>query len=228
MYYSSAVAGLKGFDCEVRPNWQALYSVKNGGQLSADNQAKVALLNPVKIALHGRMDGGSTLDWNPPVQSLDATQTSLLNDMHSALNQTLQGFMQFWTPFIERQVIPDSSRGLEIAATDDGGRKIHLKQSDVELFETFDSGRILRQYNVVMSGTKVEVTPTYSPSDHGLVITHFHAFIRPTDETQKVQEMNVELAYQWLNGFPIPAHLDMDVLGVAELNVAFENCTVQR
>ncbi len=168
MYYSSTVAGLKGFDCEARPNWQAIYSSQNGGQLSAADQAKVTLLNSVKIALHARMNGNSILDWNPPGQQLDADQTKLLDDMHSALNQTLQGFMQFWTPFIEKQVIPGSSSGLEMASTDDGGRKMHIKTSEVELFETFDSGRILRQYNIVMSGTKVEVTPTYSPSDHGL------------------------------------------------------------
>jgi hypothetical protein len=228
MYYSSAVGGLKGFDCQVRPNWQALYSTQNGGQLSAADQARVTLLSTVKIALHARMDGGSVLDWNPPGQQLDADQTKLLSKMHGALDQTLQGFMQFWTPFISRQVIPDSSSGLEMTATDDGGKKVHLVQPSIELWETFDSGRILRQYNVAMTGTKVEVTPTYSPSDHGLVISHFHAFIRPPDETQKVQEMNVDISYQWLEGFPIPAHLDMDVVGVAELIVPFENCTVQR
>ncbi|MGB0063107.1 MAG: hypothetical protein WBP85_01565 [Terracidiphilus sp.] len=228
MYYSSTVSGLKGFDCEMRPNWEALFLTQNGGQMSATNQAKVTLLGSVKVALHARMDGSSVLDWNSPPQQLDADQTKMLSDMHSALDQTLvQGFMQFWTPFIERQVIPDSPSGLEMAATDDGGRKIHIKQPDVELFETFDNGHILREYIVVLTGTKIEITPTYSPSDHGLVITHFHAFIRPADETQKVQEMNVDVGYQWLEGFPIPSRLEMEVLGTAQLKLAFENCTVQ-
>lgn len=228
MYYSSAHAGLKGFDCEVRPDWQALYAAKNGGQVSAVDQPKLALLSAVKLALHARMENGSILDWNPPNQTLDAGQTELLKSMQSGMNQMLQGFVEFWTPFIERQVIPDSSSGLEMAVTDDGGRKAHVKTADVEVFETFDSGRILRQYNVVMSGAKIEVTPAYSPSDHGLVISHFHAVIHPTGETQKVQEMNVDITYQWLNGFPIPAHLNMDVAGAAEVNTTFENCTVLR
>jgi hypothetical protein len=228
MYYSSANAGLKGFDCTVRPDWQALYTTQNGNQLSAADQAKVTLLNSVRIALHGHMDGSSTLDWNPPTQQFDTDQTKLLSDMHDALNQTLTGFMQFWSPFISRQVVPDSASGLEVTATDDGGRKIHLKTPEIELSETFDRGHILRQYNVVMSDTTVEVTPTYSPSDHGLLISHFHAFLRPSDQTQKVQEMNVQVEYQWLEGFPIPGHVDMNVIGVADLNLNFENCTVQR
>lgn len=227
LYYSSSKAGLKGFDCAIRPDWQALYASQSSSQVSAADEAKVTLLNSVKIVYHARMDNGATVDWNPPDRQLDADQTSLLNQMHDALNQMLQGFMQFWSPFIESQVIPNSPDGLEMAATDDGGRKIHLKTPEVELFETFDSDRILRQYNVVMSGTKVDVTPTYSPDEHGLLITHFHAFIRPTDDKQKVQEMNVEVSYQWIDGFPIPGHMDMNVVGVAGLSLAFENCSVQ-
>ena len=68
MYYSSTVSGLKGFDCEMRPNWEALFLTQNGGQMSATNQAKVTLLGSVKVALHARMDGSSVLDWNSPPQ----------------------------------------------------------------------------------------------------------------------------------------------------------------
>jgi hypothetical protein len=227
LYYSSSKAGLRGFDCTVRPNWQALFTSQNGGQVSAADQTKVNLLNQVGIAIHARMDGGSIMDWNPPAEQLDANQAKLLDDMHSALNQTVQGFMQFWTPFIENQVVPDTAEGLDVTTTDDGGRKIHLKTSEIELSETFDSSRILRQYNVVMSGANVDVTPTYSPSEHGLLISHFHAFIRPADAAQKGQEMNVEVTYQWLEGLPIPAHLDLNVVGVADLDMAFEGCTLQ-
>jgi hypothetical protein len=228
LYFSSSKAGLKGFDCALKPNWQALYSSKSGGSVNAADVSPVALLNSVKTALHARMDSGSIVDWNPPAQQLDTAQTALLNQMHDALNQMVQGFMQFWTPFIENQVVPDSSDGLDMTATADGGMKIHVATSQVEVTELFDSGRILRQYNVILSGTKVDVTPTYSPSDHGLLISHFHALIQPQSDAQKVQEMNVDIAYQWLEGFPIPARFNMDVTGVAGLNIAFENCSVQR
>jgi hypothetical protein len=228
LYYSSSKAGLKGFDCALKPDWQALYSSKSGGQVSAADESPVALLNSVKTAVHARMDSGSIVDWNPPPQQLDTAQTALLDQMHDALNQMVQGFMQFWTPFIEGQVIPDSSDGLDMSATADGGMKMHVATSQVEVTEVFDSGHILRQYGVVLSGTKVDVTPTYSPSDHGLLVTHLHATIQPLGDAQKVQEMNVDIAYQWLQGFPIPARLNMDVTGVAGLNIAFENCTVQR
>jgi hypothetical protein len=228
LYYSSAKAGLKGFDCTVRPDWQAVFATQNSGQVSADDEAKVTLLSSVKIALHARMDGGSILDWNLPAQQFNTDQTSLLNAMHGAINQTFQGFMQFWTPFVENQVVPDSSAGLDFTANADGSRQIHVATSQVEVTEVFDSGRILRHYIVVMSGTKIELTPTYSPSDHGLLVTHFHALIQPVNDPKKVQEMNVEIAYQWIDGFPIPARLDMEVTGAATLHFALDGCTVQR
>ena len=227
-YYSSSKAGLKGFDCALQPDWHALYSSKGGGQVSASDVTAVTLLNSVKTSLHARMDSGSIVDWNPPAQEFDATQTALLNQMHDALNQMVQGFMQFWSPFIENQVVPDSADGLDMTVTPDGGRQIHVATSQVEVTEIFDSGSVLRQYNVTMSGTKILLTPTYSPSNHGLLISHFHAVIQPMNDPQKVQEMNVEVGYQWIDGFPIPARLVMDVTGVAGLSIAFENCTVQR
>jgi hypothetical protein len=228
LYYSSAKAGLKGFDCTVRPDWQAVFATQDSGQVSADDQAKVTLLSSVKIVLHARMAGGSILDWNPPAQLVNSDPASLLNAMHGGINQTFQGFMQFWTPFVENQVVPDSSAGLDFTATADGGRQIHVATSQVEVTEIFDSGRILRHYIVVMNGTKIELTPTYSPSDHGLLVTHFHALIQPVNDPKKVQEMNVEIAYQWIDGFPIPARLDMDVTDTATLHFALDGCTVQR
>jgi hypothetical protein len=226
LYYSSSKAGLKGFDCTLRPDWHALYSTSSA--MSADDQQRVAALNQVGIVLHARMKGGSSMDWNPPEQ-LNSDQSKLLSDMHDAINQTIvDGFMQFWTPFIENSVVPDSSDGLEMSDAADGSKKIHLKQADIELNETFDSGRILRQYNIVMSGTRIELTPTYAPSPRGLIISHFHAFIHPADTTSPTQEMNVDLQYETIDGFPLPTHFVMEVTGVATLHIAMDGCSVQK
>lgn len=228
LYYSSARAGLKGFDCTLRTNWQDLYTTTNGSM--SDNDAKsLATLNRVGIVLHARMKGGSTMDWNPPAQ-LDGDQSSMLSQMHDAMNQIIvDGFMQFWTPFIENSVVPDSSNGLEMTATAGGGMKIHIKNSDFELDETFDAGRILRQYNIVMSNARIKLTPTYSPSAHGLIISNFHALIHPPDgQSGNSQEMNVEVQYETIDGFPLPTHFVMEVTGVAKLHLAMEGCTVQR
>ena len=227
LYYSSAKAGLKGFDCALAPDWQAFFASRDGGTVSASDVTAVTLLNSVKVAVHTRMDGGTILDWNPPAQQLDPAQTALLDQMHGAVNQMVQGFVQFWSPFIESQVVPDSADGLDMTTTADGGKQIHVAAGQVDVTENFDSGRILRQYNVTMSGTKILLTPTYSTSDHGLLVSQFHAFVQPSNNSQQAQEMNVAVTYQWIEGFPLPGQLHMEVVNVAGLNFAFQGCTVQ-
>ena len=68
------------------------------------------------IALRARLKGGSTLDWTPAAGSTtDADSTSLLTQMHQATEQTLvQGFLQFWTPFVDGSVVPANSSGLDV------------------------------------------------------------------------------------------------------------------
>ena len=226
LYYSSAKAGLSGFDCALHPDWRALYAAKNGGTVSAGNQPNVDALNSVAIALHARMAGGSTLDWNPPARQFDGDTSKLLNSMHDATNQTVQGFMQFWTPFVDGSVVPGNSDGLDVTTTGDSGKRIHVAQKDIDLVEVFDGGLILREYDVTMGATRIDVTPTFSPSDQGLLITHFHALIHQGDASQ--QEMNVEVAYQSLAGIPIPSRLDMEVTGVSAFHFTLDSCTVNR
>jgi hypothetical protein len=229
LYYSSTKAGLSGFDCALHPDWRALYAARNSGTVSADDQPRVDALNSVAIVLHGRMAGGSTMDWNQPDRPFDTDTSKLLSDMHNASNETIMGFLQFWTPFVDGTVVPDSSSGLEMTATEDGGKRIHLAQTDVDLTEVFDSGSILREYDVTMGATTINLTPTFSPSDHGLLITHFHAIIHQgVAPQQTTQEMNVEVAYFDLEGIPIPSRLDMDVTGVADFHFALDGCTVSR
>lgn len=228
LYYSSAKAGLVSFDCVLHPDWRALYASNNGGTVSADKQPSLDALNLVAISLHGRMAGGSTMEWSTP-QQLDSDRTKLLSDMHAATSQIIQGFMQFWTPFVDGTVVPDNSEGLEMAATQDGGKRIHLVQKDVDMVEVYDAGFILREYDVITGDVKIELAPTFSPSAHGLLITQFHAMIHQgTAPQQTTQEMNVEVAYQDIEGIPLPSRLDMDVTGVAAFHFVLDGCTVSK
>ncbi len=92
LYYSSAKAGLTGFDCAIHPDWRALFmSSINGADVPADDP-RVALLNTVKITVHARMKGGSTIEWvaeSNPDKPLDQSSTDLLDAMHRSAEQTL-------------------------------------------------------------------------------------------------------------------------------------------
>ncbi len=228
LYYSTVKAGLNGFQCTVHPDWHAiLVAASKGAEVPPDNP-RLALLNSVNIVLHARLKGGSTLDWNAPApeKPLDPDSVALLDRMHQASNQTLQGFLQFWTPFVDGSVLPDPSQAVDIAATDKG-HIIHADQGNTSLTEVFDTGNILKEFNVVMGGAKINFSPAYKPTEKGLLVNGFQAKIQPPGVADdKAQLMNVAIDYQDVGGFPIPASIQMDVIGTGKLNYALDQCKI--
>jgi hypothetical protein len=228
LYYSSAKAGLTGFDCAVHPDWHTLFVTANKRESTPDDDASLALLNTVKITLHARMKGGSTIEWVAaanPDKPLDESSTALLDGMHQSVEQTLEGFLQFWSPFIEDTVVPDSSEGLEITHTPTV-HTIHAKQGTTELTEVFDHNLVLEQFNVNLNGTSIKFSPAYRPTEQGLLVNGFVARILPPGATPaQAQEMKVAVDYQPLNGLTIPSHLNMEVIGTGVFNFTFDACS---
>ena len=115
LYYSTDKTGLARFDCAVHADWRTVFLDAGNGAPVAEDDPRVLLLNSVKVTLHARMKGGSGIDWNPPAhpaKPLDQDSIELLDKMQAGTAQMLQGFMQFWPPFVDGSVVPDSSEGL--------------------------------------------------------------------------------------------------------------------
>jgi len=232
LYFSTAKAGLVGFDCSVHPDWRAVFLAANNSAALADDDPRIVLLKSVDIVLHARMKGGSSLDWNPPAhpeKPLDADSTQLLDTMQGSTSQTLQGFLQFWTPFVDGSAIPPSSDGLEMKQTDDGGYIIHVEQDGLTLTEILSKELVVKHFNVVMDGTKVNFAPAYKETADGLLVNSFEAEISPAGATpDQAQKMHVEVEYKTIDGAPIPASLNIEILGTGRLSFAIDHCTVNR
>lgn len=370
LYYSSAKAGLTGFNCAVHPDWHTLIVSATKGAVVAEDDPRIALLNSVKITLHARMRGGTTIEWvldtaangqqphpaksttttqqqrpaatrkyravtredglscsfsqdlsismsstatgsasasanhftctdkagkdveialisrdpnvnvvakdgqiairskqfgtifrgneegtfdtyemtdvqigqlkaflglpktvapvpqpTSPGKPLDQDSTDLLENMHRSVQQTLEGFMQFWGPFFENTVVPDSTEGLDITHTPTV-HTIHAKQGDTELTEVFSSDLLLEQFNVVMSGATIKFVPAYKPSPQGLLVNGFEAHILPgSGASAPPQNMKVGIEYQPVGALTVPAKLNMDVIGTGTFNFTFDGCS---
>ncbi|HEV2484031.1 MAG TPA: hypothetical protein VGT08_00720 [Terracidiphilus sp.] len=228
LYYSSAKAGLTGFDCDVHPDWHTLFISANKGATVDEGDARLALLKTVKITMHARMKGGSTIDWlavSSPDMPIDQHSTDMLEGMHQSVQQTLEGFLQFWSPFMDGSVVPDSAEGLEITHTATV-HTIHAAQAGTELTEIFDNNRVLEQFNVVMSGTSIKFSPSYTPTAQGLLVNRFVAQILPTGAApEHAQEMKVGIEYQTVDDLIIPGSLNMEVVGTGVFNFTFDGCT---
>jgi hypothetical protein len=230
LYYSTARTGLESFNCTLHPEWHTLFVSAGKGAAVAEDDPRIILLKSVGITMHGRLKGGSTVDWNPPAANpdkpLDQESTDLLNNMHAATEQTLQGFMQFWTPFVDGSAVPADSEGMEITKTDTG-YKLHAVTNDTTVTEVMDNQLTLTHFDVIMNQATVNFEPAYKSTDQGLLVNGFKAHIlaagAPTD---KAQEMLVEIEYQTIQGFPIPAKLNMSVVNTGNFNFVLDGCTV--
>ncbi len=228
LYYSSAKSGLNAFECVVHPDWNSLFaSAQKDSAAAAD--PRVSLLNTVKITLHGRMKGGSTLDWTPAQSQdrpLDPDSVRMLGQMRAATESTLEGFMQFWTPFVNGSIVPIRSAGLQITHSA-AGHTIYGVQSGTEVTEIFNNGEILQQFNVKVNGASIEFMPAYQSTEKGLLVNRFVARIVPTGASPGgVQEMHVRIEYQTVGGFFIPGHLSMEISRAGAFNFMLDGCTV--
>ena len=231
LYYSSAKAGLSAFTCSVHPDWHGLFASANRGAEVAADDARVVVLNEVRITMHARMQGGSTLDWEPatdPGKAVDQDSAAMLKSMHEATEQTLQGFLQFWTPFVDGSAIPESSAGLEMAPVD-GGYSMHAKTSDTEVTETMSSDLVLEHFDVKLNEASVKFAPSYQSTAKGLLVSGFLAYILAKgDPPEKTQEMHVAIEYQTVEEIPLPARLRMEVMGTGVFSFTFDGCTVDK
>ena len=225
LYYSTEKTGLDSFVCAIHPDWNALFLSADKSVTASD--PRIVLLNSVKITLHGRLKGTPSLDWNPPAVQ-DKNSIKLLDDMHQATEQTLMGFMQFWTPFVDGSAVPASSEGLEMTRTEQRF-KLHAITGDTDVTEELDNRLLLKHFNVVMSMATVNFVPAYKSTDKGLLVNSFVANIQPAGSPpEKAQEMHVAIDYQTVDGFPLPARLNMNVINSGEFDFSFDGCTVTR
>jgi hypothetical protein len=229
LYYSTAKAGLTGFDCTVDPDWLATFVKANPGTTISSDDSRVVLLKRVAMALHANLkDASVTLDWTPPSVTLTSDQTNLLTQMHSASQQSLGGFIQFWTPFVDGTVIPANSSGMTVTHSV-SSFTIHADANGTSVTETFSNDLLLEHYDVITDGTSVKFEPSYKATPQGLLVEHFVAYIQKADDpSAPIMEMHVAVQYQPIDGFPIPSRLDMEVVGTGVFNMALNQCTVRR
>jgi hypothetical protein len=223
LYYSSSKAGLKEFNCEVHTDWRTLLVSANKGVEVANDDPRLALLNTVKVHMHARMDGGSTIDWTTAADS--AENDRLLEGMHRSVQQMLEGFLQFWSPFIENREVPESADGLEIHHTETT-HTIHARQGGMELTEIFNDKLLIEQYNVIVDGIAISFKPGFEPTPDGLRVNTFDAHILPTGTMPvKEQQMYVRIQYQSVDRFVIPRELNINIAGAGTFHYSFEGCT---
>jgi hypothetical protein len=229
LYYSTKSAGLNGFDCAVHPDWRTLIQSSVKTATVSDSDPNVLMLKKVAMTLHARLNGQSKLDWTLPpdaARPADRATAGLLEQMHNGTEQTIEGFMQFWTPFVDGSMVPARAHGIEVVPAD-GRITIRIKQRDANVTEFFSKDMILQRVSLITGASAVDLSPSYDSTDRGLLVSRFVARIRKNGaSSEKAQEMHVEIYYQQVGGFPLPSRLNVEVVGTGVFNFEMDGCRV--
>ena len=227
LYDSAAKEGLRAFDCQVHPDWNRIMSSARNGAPVATDDPKLALLNTVKIALHARLKGGSSLDWQAPAtpeKPLDQAAISLLDRTHRAIENTLQGWLKIWIPLVDGSVA--GAFGAEAVNIAQSGNGYSLHSKDGSLTEEFDRDLLLKTYMTADAGSRMKIEPTFQPAGHGLLLGSFIANIHPAGAAEAAQQMHVGIEYQTVSGVQIPARLTIEMPSVVEMDFRLDGCAV--
>ncbi len=229
LYYSTTAAGLDGFDCSVHPEWRELLAGPGKGATIKATDPRLILLNAVRIKLHARLKVDSTVEWVPPSmvgKPLDDATLALLERMDTATEQTLQGFLQFWIPFIDGSTVPATSEGLQITKTA-MGYTLFAEQNGNTLTEQFDPKLLLTRFDVAKNGATLDFAPAFASTAQGLLVSGFTAHIQPGGTPPpQAQQMNTTIEYQAVGGFPVPSKLTVEVLKTGAFRFTLDDCSV--
>jgi hypothetical protein len=229
MYYSTAKAGLSGFDCAVHPDWHTLLASADPGTAVSNSDSRVTLLNGVAITLHARLDGRSTLDWTPAAGSAtDADSTAVLTQGHQNTDLTLLGFLRMWTPVVDGSLVPANSSGFDVTR-EPSTFTLHKASNGSEMTEVFSNDLLIEEFDVIAGGISIKVEPTYKATAQGLLVERFVAHVQQMGNPPgPVQEMSAGVEYQTIAGFPIPRQLNYKEGGTTIFNMSLDGCTVIR
>lgn len=230
LYSSTAKMGLHSFDCQVHPDWSKIMtSSRNGVPLPA-NDPRLPLLSAVKINLHARLAGASTLDWQPAKEKpVDDAAAATLDKAHRGIEQTLLGVLKLWVPLADGSIA--ESLGEEDAEIDqpESGYTLRSKDKQHSLTEEFDSNLILKRSIATDSGSTVDIAPSFQPTDQGLLVSGFTAQIRPSSSpAQNSQQMRVAIEYQSIAGAQVPSYLSVEVPAIVEMDFNLDGCAVNK
>lgn len=248
LYNSTIKTGLHGFDCQVHPDWMKIIVSSRNGALQDSDTARAALLGAVKIVLHARIKGGSTLDWQPPDSVVPRTQATvdMLDRAHRSIESTLEGVLKLWTPLVDGS-LAESLGEDEVATEATGGYAVRSKNSmpnsapntapdkqkppiqsqDQSVTEEFDHNLLLKHFTLIDAGSTASLTPVFQPTPRGLLVSSFDALLQPAGiAAAEAREMHIAFDYQPVSGIQIPGKIGVELPGVVEMNFALDGCAL--
>lgn len=224
-YYNLRDAGLKGFRCDVRVDWDAaLRSTKT------DDAAREQLL-PLLRRMHFEVAMGPggvpeisrRFDGPPP----DEQAAQRLREATGRFEKMLGEFFQEWLMFAFGPPLPSESQNYRL---EQAGDDLHITiRSEPVVFETLNKDFAIEEVAFAEQHSTATMRPQFKRGEKGYVPTVLDSVIAAagTDEIKN----HVEIAYQNAEGFDLPRTVSVQSTqpaGDVRVQFSFENYQVTK
>jgi hypothetical protein len=228
LYASTAKSGLRGFDCGVHPNWEEIRASSRKDAPAPGSDSEIVLLNTVKIALHVRLEGESSMDWEVPEgNSRDPASGAMLERAHRGIEQTLTSALKLWISLVNGSVAESlGAENVEITQNENG-YSVRSRDKRHSLAEEFDRKLLLTRSVIADAGSVVDIAPVFQPTSQGLLLGSFVARVQQAGgAAERAQEIRFSVEYQNVSGAQIPQKLAVEVSHLVTMEFLLDGCTV--
>jgi hypothetical protein len=236
LYDSAEKSGLHASRCQVHPDWYLIMTSSKKGAPLAANDPRLPLLNQVRITLHARLNGSSSLDWQPPPGRLDASAQATLDTAHRGIEQTVLGVLKLWAPLVNGSIPESFGEDNFVLAQSENCYTLNSQDKQHSLTERFDRNLLLTQYISTESGSTIRIAPNFDRHREGLLVSSFIARIHAagpgpqttapeTDEETRVAFQCAPFSQAADRAQPIPVKLAIEIPNVVTMNFALDTCS---
>jgi hypothetical protein len=212
---------LSSLDCTLSIDWPTFFTSLK----SSPSEDRLKVLQGVKIrsrAARGKSPE-ITFDWAAgPLNSSE--------QFENGLKQMLGGFYQIYWPMVASSVIKDAAELTRIEPLPNGGANVHMSDHDTKVDMTVDKESAPTHYTLdspTMKGTiDLHYTPTPSPVPGDL--RRISSLDLSEQVGTSIMNLGLSLDYQVVDGFLVPKHVAVNIVGAYTLNMEFTGCSVPK
>ncbi len=221
LYYTPVDSGLKSFHCDVGFDWKEFIQ-KASNQAVPDDDSRLKYLKTIQMSIDDDLHGGGELHWSAPAPAPEDAEASV-GKIREGMQQVWSGFFQSWNSFATGDLVTLDARATTERTSD--GYHVAVRTGPGLAEELYDSNLLLKTVRVTTPTLESIITPTFSPSAHGLLLTAVSSSYKQPPTAQPV-EVTMKVGYATVGTFQLPSELSVSV-GPANFDYHLVNCTVQ-
>lgn len=225
-YYSLKGRGLVSFQCQVVPDWDALFLALNPGAGAQD--PVLQLLKQTRFQVAIGPTGASTVshqsDYAPPNEQIAAR----VRQTTSGLEQTITGFFNIWSPFTFGSPFPDAESEFQLEDLA-GQYRLTYKQGTAQVVTTMTGDYAMTETTFKSPQINMDFHPEWSRVNGVYILSAFKASYSAAPAG--TQELEGKFTYQEVDGLELPMTLDVKVVTPARtvaLQITFAGCRVTK